>query len=151
MRAPATGAVIDFILTIDRVVSAGRRIEMCTLDRIKHGGPFHRSGQLTSGESFGFSAKAHCDEGVAFRQHLCQPGTSVDINHPLGFGRHSLTGGLLGGSRMESNARYYSRRAVEERMAAQRAMTDAARAWHAKLAEDFAQRASIQPNVAVNA
>jgi hypothetical protein len=27
-------------------------------------------------------------------------------------------------------------------MAAQRAMTDTARAWHAKLAEDFAQRAS---------
>lgn len=43
---------------------------------------------------------------------------------------------------MESNARYYSRRAVEERMAAQRAVTDTARVWHAKLAEDFAQRAS---------
>lgn len=42
---------------------------------------------------------------------------------------------------MESNERYYRRRAVEERMAAQRAMTDAARAWHAKLAEDFAERA----------
>jgi hypothetical protein len=43
---------------------------------------------------------------------------------------------------MESNERYYRRRAVEERMAAQRAMTEQARAWHAKLAEDFAQRAS---------
>ena len=43
---------------------------------------------------------------------------------------------------MESNERYYRRRAVEERMAARRAMTDTARAWHAKLAEDFAQRAS---------
>jgi hypothetical protein len=43
---------------------------------------------------------------------------------------------------VESNERYYRRRAVEERMAAQRAMTDTARAWHAKLAEDFAQRAS---------
>lgn len=42
---------------------------------------------------------------------------------------------------MESNQRYYSRRAVEERMAAQRAMTEQARAWHAKLAEDFAERA----------
>jgi hypothetical protein len=42
---------------------------------------------------------------------------------------------------MESNERYYRRRAVEERMAAQRAMTEQARAWHAKLAEDFAQRA----------
>ena len=46
------------------------------------------------------------------------------------------------GARVESNERYYRRRAVEERMAAQRAMTDAARSWHAKLAEDFAQRAS---------
>jgi hypothetical protein len=43
---------------------------------------------------------------------------------------------------VESNERYYRRRAVEERMAAQRAITDTARAWHAKLAEDFAQRAS---------
>ena len=42
---------------------------------------------------------------------------------------------------MESNERYYRRRAVEERMAAQRAMSETARAWHAKLAEDFAQRA----------
>jgi hypothetical protein len=42
---------------------------------------------------------------------------------------------------VESNERYYRRRAVEERMAAQRAMTDTARAWHAKLAEDFASRA----------
>jgi hypothetical protein len=43
---------------------------------------------------------------------------------------------------MESNARYYARRAVEERMAAQRAITETARAWHAKLAHDFAERAS---------
>lgn len=42
---------------------------------------------------------------------------------------------------MESNERYYRRRAVEERMAAQRAIGETARAWHAKLAEDFAQRA----------
>ena len=44
---------------------------------------------------------------------------------------------------MESNAFYYRRRAVEERMAAQRAITEAARAWHAKLAEDFAARAAV--------
>ena len=43
---------------------------------------------------------------------------------------------------VESNQRYYSRRAIEERMAAQRAVTETARAWHSKLAEDFAQRAS---------
>ena len=44
---------------------------------------------------------------------------------------------------VESNERYYRRRAVEERMAAQRAVTESARAWHAKLAEDFAARATI--------
>ena len=43
---------------------------------------------------------------------------------------------------MESNERYYRRRAVEERMAAQRAVTETAKAWHSKLAEDFAARAS---------
>ena len=43
---------------------------------------------------------------------------------------------------MESNGRYYRRRAIEERMAAQRAVTETARAWHAKLAEDFAARAT---------
>jgi len=41
---------------------------------------------------------------------------------------------------VESNERYYRRRAVEERMAAQRAVTEQARAWHAKLAQDFATR-----------
>jgi hypothetical protein len=44
---------------------------------------------------------------------------------------------------VESNQRYYSRRAVEERMAAQRAVTETARAWHSKLAQDFAERASV--------
>jgi hypothetical protein len=43
---------------------------------------------------------------------------------------------------VESNQRYYNRRAIEERMAAQRAVTEAARAWHSKLAQDFAERAS---------
>ena len=42
---------------------------------------------------------------------------------------------------MESNERYYRRRAIEERMAAQRAISEAARVWHAKLAKDFADRA----------
>ena len=42
---------------------------------------------------------------------------------------------------MESDARYYRRRAIEERMAAQRSVTEQARAWHSKLAQDFAQRA----------
>ena len=42
---------------------------------------------------------------------------------------------------MESNSRYYLRRAAEERMAAQRAITEAARSWHAQLAQQFAARA----------
>jgi hypothetical protein len=42
---------------------------------------------------------------------------------------------------MESNERYYRRRAFEERVAARREMTEQARAWHAKLADDFAVRA----------
>ena len=50
---------------------------------------------------------------------------------------------------MESDQRYYRRRAFEERMAAQRAITDAAKAWHSKLAQDFAERASSSANVAV--
>ena len=49
---------------------------------------------------------------------------------------------------MESNERYYRRRAVEERMAAQRAVTEQARAWHSKLAQDFAERASTCPAAA---
>jgi hypothetical protein len=51
---------------------------------------------------------------------------------------------------VESNERYYRRRAIEERMASQRAVTETARAWHAKLAEDFAARANIS-TVAVTA
>lgn len=41
---------------------------------------------------------------------------------------------------MESDCRYYARRAAQERMAAQRAMTDDARAWHKQLAEDFMRK-----------
>lgn len=46
---------------------------------------------------------------------------------------------------MESDARYYRRRAVEERLAAQRAMTQTAREWHAKLAAEYLQRATAAP------
>ena len=52
---------------------------------------------------------------------------------------------------MESNERYYRRRAVEERMAARRAVTEAARTWHAKLAEDFAARAAASDLCGVSA
>ena len=54
-------------------------------------------------------------------------------------------------SAMESNQRYYHRRAVEERMAAQRAMTQQAREWHAKLAQQFAQRAAECDGIALTA
>ena len=54
-----------------------------------------------------------------------------------------MVGGFSsGGAPVESNERYYRRRAIEERMAAQRAISEAARIWHAKLAQDFAERAS---------
>ena len=85
---------------------------------------------------------------------MFQDGTSTAMNviryggSPLGCGnlpslRHfgwMVRRFSSGGGPVESNERYYRRRAVEERMAAQRAMTETARVWHAKLAEDFAQR-----------
>ena len=52
---------------------------------------------------------------------------------------------------MESNERFYRRRAIEERMAAQRAMTEQARVWHQRLAEDFAQRAMAPEAAALGA
>jgi hypothetical protein len=69
----------------------------------------------------------------------------VDINHLFTFAAHLRFGAE--GVCMESNERYYRRRAVEERMAAQRAMTEQARAWHAKLAEDFSLRAQSSTSV----
>ena len=42
---------------------------------------------------------------------------------------------------MESDHRYYSRRAAQERMAASRAISAKAQAWHRQLAEDFIKRA----------
>ena len=52
---------------------------------------------------------------------------------------------------VESNQRFYLRRAAEERIAAQRAMTESARQWHAQLAQQFAARAaeSVAPVAAV--
>jgi hypothetical protein len=43
---------------------------------------------------------------------------------------------------MESNQRFYLRRAAEERTAALRSVTPQAREWHSKLAMDFARRAN---------
>jgi hypothetical protein len=65
----------------------------------------------------------------------------VDINHLLAIRVGLSSGSLAEAGSVESNERYYRRRAFEERMAAQRAISDTARAWHSKLAEDFAQRA----------
>jgi hypothetical protein len=42
---------------------------------------------------------------------------------------------------MESDRRYYSRRAAQEKMAAARAITARARAWHRQLADDFMRKA----------
>lgn len=64
----------------------------------------------------------------------------MDINHPLAIGGEGLLVSKREGP-VESNERYYRRRAIEERFAARRAITDQAKAWHAKLAEDFAARA----------
>ena len=52
---------------------------------------------------------------------------------------------------MESNQRFYMRRAAEERTAAHRAVTEQARQWHHKLAVDFAQRATASPSIAATA
>jgi hypothetical protein len=42
---------------------------------------------------------------------------------------------------MESDRRYYSRRAAQEKIAASRAITANARDWHKQLAEDFTRKA----------
>ncbi len=67
----------------------------------------------------------------------------VDINHRFTFwAQICLTEGGTGEcGRMESNQRYYMRRAAEERTATHRAVTEQAREWHRKLAQDFALRA----------
>lgn len=55
--------------------------------------------------------------------------------------------GTVRGLGVESNQRYYFRRAAEERMAAQRAITENARKWHAHLAQQFAARAAEYEDV----
>ncbi len=71
----------------------------------------------------------------------------MDINYSVGKILHVEDCSEMlvpGDAQMESNHRYYFRRAAEERMAAQRAMTENAREWHAKLAQQFAARASAE-------
>ena len=67
----------------------------------------------------------------------------MDINHHFTFwGQFAARKAMVRGSGlMESNLRFYQRRAAEERTAAHRAITPQAREWHAKLAQDFARRA----------
>ena len=79
--------------------------------------------------------------------------TPVDINHRFtfyaqGVPRRSMVGGMR---QMESNQRFYLRRAAEERTAAHRAVTPQAREWHQKLAQDFARRAVENGALAVTA
>ena len=66
------------------------------------------------------------------------------LNQLLTFARQKMAvpGNFWGVGQMESNYRFYLRRACEERTAAHRAITEPARAWHAKLAIDFAERAA---------
>ncbi|CAA9529725.1 MAG: hypothetical protein AVDCRST_MAG31-2265 [uncultured Sphingomonas sp.] len=52
---------------------------------------------------------------------------------------------------VESDQRFYFRRAAEERIAAQRAITESARQWHAQLAQQFAARAAESQQVAAAA
>ena len=52
---------------------------------------------------------------------------------------------------MESNLRYYLRRAAEERTAARRAVTAQAHDWHHKLAQDFSSRAEACVPTAMSA
>ncbi|GAA4043582.1 hypothetical protein GCM10022281_26000 [Sphingomonas rosea] len=73
---------------------------------------------------------------------MCRAGTVVDINLSSTIGPHLEPDQTSGAVAVESNHRYYARRAAEERTAAQRSMTAAAREWHAKLAMQFAARAS---------
>ena len=47
----------------------------------------------------------------------------------------------VGGATMESNKSYYARRAAQEAVAASRAVTPTARAWHRELSEEFGRKA----------
>lgn len=64
-----------------------------------------------------------------------------DLHFPATFQRSCWA--YWGGNhvRTESDHRYYSRRAAEERLAARRSVTDAARERHEMLAAEFAERA----------
>jgi len=53
---------------------------------------------------------------------------------------------LAKGGKVVSNQRFYYRRAAEERVRASRALTPAARAWHQRLANEFAERA-VEPEL----
>ena len=77
----------------------------------------------------------------------------MDINHHFTFYAQFACAEFVLGEvyDMESNQRFYMRRAAEERTAAHRAITPQAREWHAKLAQDFAQRAVENGALIVNA
>ncbi len=101
-----------------------------------------------------FPTTALCRSGtIAVLNLVCGPKSTVpvDINSLLENLCGMWPGSLGGGGPVESNQSYYRRRAIEERMAAQRAVTETARAWHAKLAEDFAARAIQNTGTAVTA
>lgn len=66
---------------------------------------------------------------------------SVEINHCLGHESHPSSRQGRGATQMESDLRYYLRRAAEERTAAIRSVTPQARERHHQLAQEFAARA----------
>ena len=161
MRAAAAGAVIHFAVVINGMISPRMRVEVIAAGlRPKSPSSFPSKpfALSTSDESLGFgddpimAGTCHLTAtpsvpGAA--QLLPTPLTSVekrqshaDFNEALGIAVGWSECSLAGGGPVESNERFYRRRAVEERTAARRAVSDTARAWHAKLAEDFAQRAT---------
>lgn len=85
------------------------------------------------------------------RRHGRSP-SRLTIPLPLDVRFPAVDEGVDGEDRvMESNQRFYMRRAAEERTAALRSMTPQARDWHQKLAQDFARRATEGAPMAMTA
>jgi hypothetical protein len=113
-------------------------------------------GVETSDESLGFNDKA-IRFGCHRRATLCPTGGRTSplwiLTIASLFARKVAwpNDGPGGKYDMESNQRFYMRRAAEERTAAIRAITPQAREWHHKLAQDFARRAAENGAVAMTA
>jgi hypothetical protein len=100
----------------------------------------------TSDESLGFNDKSirqFCHQRATQLSHRGTLKSLWILTITLPFARRVAAAEVIGrgSGPVESNQRFYMRRAAEERTAAHRAITPQAREWHAKLAQDFAQRA----------